>query len=546
MEMFCFQCEETTQGAACVSSGTCGKSPDVAALEDLLLHALKGVSCYASLAAESGARDSVVDEFLCEAMFTTVTNVNFDPASLRVYLLRTRALRERVVRLCGESAQRLPTEDGPWSWEPAEDIAGLVRQGMEVSVSVRVERMGRDVTSLEELLTYGIKGTAAYAYHAARLGRADPEVAAVLHEALAYLAHGGGALAHLVELCLKCGEANLRAMELLDTGNTQAYGHPEPTEVRVEPVAGKAILVSGHDLRDLEELLAQTEGAGINVYTHSEMLPAHAYPGLKRHRHLVGNYGGAWHGQRDEFEAFPGPIVMTSNCIQKPRESYRDRIFTCGPVAWPGTKHIDSHDFSDVIERARSLPGFTDDRAEETILIGFGHDAVLGVAGKVIDAVKSGALKHLFLVGGCDGQKGARSYYTDFARAVPDDCIVLTLGCAKYRFNRQEFGDIGGIPRLLDMGQCNDAYSAIQVASALAEAFDTDLNGLPLTLNISWLEQKAACILLTLLHLGIKNVRLGPTLPAFVSPNILSVLVERFGIGGITSVEDDLSAMLSA
>ncbi len=550
MKMYCYQCEETTRGDACVTSGTCGKTPEVAALEDLVIHAVKGLASYAKVAADAGVRDSVVDEFVFEAIFTTITNVNFDPESLRVYLLRTRAMREHVKEICESEAvsigeiYELESRDGPHLWEPAEDLDGLIRQGEETSIGLRIERVGEDVTSLQELLMYGIKGTAAYAHHAAHLGQTDLFVALFLYEALDYLAQEGDDSDRLVELALECGKVNLRVMELLDTANTTAYGHPEPTEVRVEPRAGKAILVSGHDLRDLEELLVQTEGMGINVYTHSEMLPAHGYPGLKSYPHLAGNYGGAWHDQRDEFERFPGPILMTSNCIQRPRESYRHRIFTAGPVAWPGVQHIESHEFSPVIKKALEMVGFREDGGDRKILVGFGHDAVLGVADKVIDAVKSGALRHFFLVGGCDGQKNSRSYYTDFVRELPDDTAILTLGCAKYRFNDQDLGDIGGIPRLLDMGQCNDAYSAIRVASALAEAFETDVNGLPLTLNISWFEQKAACILLTLLYLGVKNIRLGPTLPAFVSPGVLDVLVEKFGVGGISSPSEDLAEML--
>ena len=344
---------------------------------------------------------------------------------------------------------------------------------------------------------------------------------------------------------MKCGEMNLKVMELLDAANTSAYGHPVPTRVRVEPVKGKAILVSGHDLKDLEELLKQTEDKGINVYTHGEMLPAHGYPGLKKYPHLVGNYGGAWQDQAKEFDEFPGAILMTTNCIQKPRKTYKERIFTSGLAGWPGVRHISDRNFSPVIDAALSAEGFPEDCPEKYITVGFARNAVIGVADKVIDAVKSGAIRHFFLIGGCDGAKTGRSYYTDFARAVPENCVILTLACGKYRFNKLEFGDIGGIPRLLDVGQCNDAYSAIKIALALAEAFGVGVNDLPLSLILSWYEQKAVAILLTLLHLGIKNIRLGPSLPAFITPAVLSVLVDKFQIKPITTPKEDLDDILA-
>jgi len=344
---------------------------------------------------------------------------------------------------------------------------------------------------------------------------------------------------------MRCGEVNLKVMEILDKANTGTYGHPVPTPVRIEPKKGKAILVSGHDLKDLELLLEQTAGKGVNVYTHGEMLPAHGYPGLKKHPHLVGNYGGAWQDQAKEFDEFPGAILMTTNCIQRPRESYRARIFTSGLVAWPGVRHIADGNFAPVIQAALAAPGFARDGGDKTILVGFGHEAVLSVAGKVVEAVKSGAVKHFFLIGGCDGARSGRNYYTELAESVPNDCVILTLACGKYRFNKKDFGTIGGIPRLLDIGQCNDAYSAIQIASALAKAFGTDVNGLPLSLVLSWYEQKAVAILLTLLSLGIKNIRLGPTLPAFVTPSTLNVLVQKFGLKPTTTATDDLKAIFA-
>ena len=445
---------------------------------------------------------------------------------------------------CKRTGRTPETLGGPAAWTPAEDLEGLVGQAEDVTITKRREALGEDVTSLQELLTYGLKGTAAYADHAQILGKEDDEVYAFFHEALDFLTRDDPTVDELVAMALRCGEVNLKVMGLLDEANTGAYGSPEPTAVRIEPVKGKAILVSGHDLKDLKELLKQTEGTGINVYTHGEMLPAHAYPGLKKYKHLVGNYGGAWQEQRKEFAEFPGAILMTTNCIQKPQESYGSRIFTSGLVAWPGVAHIGDRNFKPVIDAALGAEGFTEDGPEKTITIGFARDAVLGVADKVIEAVKGGAIKHFFLIGGCDGAKPGRNYYTELAQAVPEDCVILTLACGKYRFNKLEFGDIGGIPRLLDCGQCNDAYSAIQIAVALAEAFGTDVNGLPLSLVLSWYEQKACCILLSLLHLGIKNIRLGPSLPAFVSPAVLNVLVENFNVMPISTPQEDLEAIL--
>ena len=545
--MFCYQCEQTAKGTGCTTRGVCGKDPETAALQDLLLYATKGLSMYAHRARELGVRDHESDIFAIEALFSTVTNVNFDPERLRGLLIRAAELRDTARRLyedaCKEAGRTPETLTGPAAWTPAGDLAGLVEQGEAVSIALRKETLGEDVTGLQELITYCLKGMAAYADHAQILGQEDDAVYAFFHEALNFLTE-----AHTVEeltgMALKSGEVNLRAMELLDVANTGAYGQPVPTPVRIEPVKGKAILISGHDLKDLEALLKQTEGKGINVYTHGEMLPTHGYPELKKYEHLVGNYGGAWQDQRKEFDAFPGAILMTTNCIQNPRETYKARIFTTGLVAWPGVVHISDGNFAPVIDAALEAEGFQEDGPDQTILIGFGHDAVLGVADKVVEAVKAGAIKHFFLIGGCDGAKTGRNYYTELAQAVPQDSVILTLGCGKYRFNKLDFGDIGGIPRLLDIGQCNDAYSAIQIAVALANAFDTDVNQLPLSLVLSWYEQKAVCILLTLLHLGIRNIRLGPSLPAFVTPAVLNVLVENFNIAPISTVQEDLEAML--
>ena len=548
MKMFCYQCEQTAKGTGCTARGVCGKDAETAALQDLLIHATKGISMYARRAGELGAANKDINVFTVRALFSTITNVNFDPERLRGLLTsasdmlnKAKGFYEDACRNAGKTPEALT---GPAEWKPAGEIEYLVKQGEEIGIEKRVEKFGKDITGLEELLTYGLKGVAAYADHAQILGVEDDTVYAFIHEALDYMTGENPTVDELLALNLKCGEVNLKVMEALDKANTGTYGNPVPTPVRVTPVKGKAIVVSGHDLKDLEDLLQQTEGKGINIYTHGEMLPCHGYPGLKKYKHLVGNYGGAWQDQQKEFAEFPGAILMTTNCIQKPRDTYMERIFTTGLVAWPGVRHISDHNFAPVIEAALAAEGFTEDAPEKTILVGFGHNAVMNVADKVIEAVKTGAIKHFFLIGGCDGAKPGRNYYTDFARAVPDDCVILTLACGKYRFNKLDFGDIGGIPRLLDIGQCNDAHSAVQIAVALAKAFDTDVNGLPLSFILSWYEQKAVCILLSLLHLGIKNIRLGPTLPAFVTPAALNILAEKFNIMPISTPREDLRAIL--
>lgn len=546
--MFCYQCEQTGKGTGCTSFGVCGKDPETAALQDLLVHGTKQLGFYAHRLAAMGVRDREVDHMALRALFTTVTNVNFDPARLQGILnelsslvARTKQTYESWCAKSGKAAESLPE-----TWAAASDLNALIQQGEAVTLEKRIEKHGADAAGLQELLTYGLKGMAAYAEHAKVLGVEDDKAYAFFHEALSFLTRENPSVADLTNMALRCGEANLLVMEMLDRANTGTYGHPEPTQVRVEPLKGKAILVSGHDLKDLELLLRQTQGRGIHVYTHGEMLPAHGYPELKKYPHLAGNYGGAWQDQRKEFESFPGAILMTTNCIQKPKETYKARIFTSGLVAWPGVTHISDGNFEPVIEAALAAEGFAEDGPDKKILVGFGHNAVMGVAGKVIEAVKSGAIRRFFLIGGCDGAKSGRNYYTEMAQAVPKDCVILTLACGKYRFNKLDFQDIGGIPRLLDIGQCNDAYSAIQIAVALAKAFGTDVNGLPLSFVISWYEQKAVCILLTLLHLGVRNMRLGPSLPAFVSPAVLKVLVDNFNIMPISTVEEDLKAMLGA
>jgi len=542
--MYCHQCEQTAKGIACDISGVCGKKPDVAALQDNLLYGLKGLAIYADKARGLGAKDPAIDGFVLEGLFATVTNVDFDPARLEALIRQCGELKEKAGNLYaaafqaqnGTPAPRITT--GPAAWTPAPD---LVKQGEEHGIPALHEN--GDIRSAIEILTYGLKGMAAYADHARILGNEDEEVYAFFHKALAATADPALGLMDYVGLAMECGKVNLKVMGMLNEGNTGHYGHPVPTGVQLGTRAGKAILVSGHDLRMLEELLKQTEGKGINVYTHGEMLPAHGYPGLKKYAHLAGNFGGAWQDQAREFPGFPGAIIFNTNCIQKPADSYKDRVFTWGLVAWPGVRHIDGWDFSEVINKALDLPGFPEAPGKE-ILVGFGHNAVLGVADKVIEAVKGGAIRHFFLIGGCDGAKSGRNYYTEFAEKLPRDTVILTLACGKYRFNKLDFGDIGGIPRLLDIGQCNDAYSAIQIAVALAGAFNCGVNDLPLSMILSWYEQKAVVILLTLLHLGIRNIKLGPSLPAFITPNVLNFLVENFNIGPITTAEADIKAIL--
>jgi len=540
--MFCFQCEQTSKGEGCTKIGVCGKKPEVAALQDLLVYAIKGLSQYAVEGRKVGVSEPEVDRFTSKALFSTLTNVDFDPARFVELINETvkhrEALKEKVRSVGGKTG----FTEGPAVFKPESSLEAMVKQGEKVGVKSDPD-VNPDILSLKELLVYGLKGAVAYADHAAILGQEDERVYAFMHEALAATLDGSLGVEELVGLVLKCGEINLRAMELLDAGNTGAYGHPVPTPVSLGAKKGKAVLVSGHDLKDLDLLLQQTEGKGINVYTHGEMLPCHGYPGLKKYPHFFGHYGTAWQNQAKEFAKFPGAILMTTNCIQKPQESYEGNIFTTGLVGWPGVTHV-SKDFTPVIQKALEMPGFTEDVEGKNVLVGFGRNAVLGVADKVIEAVKSKAIRHFFLVGGCDGAKPGRSYYTEFVEKVPEDCVVLTLACGKFRFFDKDLGDIGGIPRLLDIGQCNDAYSAVQIAVALSKAFDVGVNDLPLSMILSWYEQKACAILLTLLYLGIKDIRLGPSLPAFVSPNVLDVLVKNFNIMPIKTPDEDLKAIL--
>jgi len=539
MSMFCYQCEQAAKGTGCTVLGVCGKQPEVAALQDLLVYTLKGIAFWADKARANDVKDQEIDRFMIDGLFTTVTNVDFDAAAVSKFVAEGVRLRNKAQQLAGPCSGTVPAAAQNWAL-PA-SLAEQVKLG--ALHGVKDYAVDADVHSVREIITYGIKGYAAYADHARILGKESDEIYAFTHKALAAQLDDSLGLMDYVGLAMETGRINLVTMELLNQAHVAAYGHPVPTKVQLGTRAGKAILVSGHDLKFLEELLKQTEGTGVNIYTHGEMLAAHGYPGLKKYPHLAGNFGGAWQDQAKEFGDFPGAIIFNTNCIQRPADNYKDRLFTWGLVQWPDVKHIDGWDFSAVIKKAQECAGFAEQPGQE-IMVGFGHNAILGVADKVIEGVKAGAIKHFFLVGGCDGAKPGRNYYTEFAEQAPKDTVILTLACGKYRFNKLEFGDIGGIPRLLDVGQCNDAYSAIQVAVALAGAFNCGVNDLPLSMVLSWYEQKAVAILLTLLHLGIKNIKIGPSLPAFVTPNVLAFLVQNFNIQPITTAEQDLKQIL--
>ncbi|MCG6881408.1 MAG: hydroxylamine reductase [Deltaproteobacteria bacterium] len=541
--MFCYQCEQTAKGTGCTIQGVCGKSPEVAALQDLLLYNLMGLAQVAVEGRKVGVSDKDVNAFTVKAAFSTLTNVDFDPDRFVALINSAFKKREQLKERVKSAGGRTDWPEGPSAFHPRKTLNDLVKQGEAVGLK-SYPGNNPDILSLKHTVLFGIKGVSAYADHAQILGQEDETVYAFVHKGLASIQRDDLSLEEWVGLTLECGKAALKAMELLDAGNTGVYGHPVPTKVPLGHKKGKAILVSGHDLRDLEALLKQTEGKGINIYTHGEMLPTHGYPKLKQYKHFYGQFGTAWQKQLKEFADFPGAVLMTTNCIQRPSKKYEGNLFTSGMVGWPGIPHISDLNFQPVIDRALALPGFQEDEAGPEVMVGFARNAVLGVADKVVEAVRSGVIRHFFLVAGCDGAKPGRNYYTEFVEKVPKDCIVLTLACGKYRFFDKDLGDIGGIPRLLDVGQCNDAYSAVQIASALASAFDTQVNDLPLSLIISWYEQKAVCVLLALLHLGIKNIRLGPSLPAFLTPNVLDTLVKTFGIQPVSTPDEDLKAIL--
>jgi hydroxylamine reductase len=542
--MFCFQCEQTAKGEGCTKIGVCGKQPDVAELQDVLIYAVKGLAQVANEGRKVGVKDSRIDHFACEAMFSTLTNVDFDPPRFVELINQCVRHRDELKKKVEAAGGWTDFTSGSATFVPAKTPEELVVQGEDFGPEAEKPVVDQDILSLKETLTYGIKGIAAYADHAAVLGKTDDRIFDFIYEGLAATLDDSLGVDDLLGLVLKCGEINLVTMELLDAANTGTYGNPEPTEVPLGAKKGKALLVSGHDLKDLETILKQTEGKGIYVYTHGEMLPCHGYPELKKYEHFYGHYGTAWQNQKKEFAEFPGAIVMTTNCIQKPQEVYQDNIFTTGLVGWPGVTHIADKDFTPAIEKALSLPGYDADIDRGSVMVGFGHNAVLGVADKVIEGVKNKDIRHFFVVAGCDGAKPGRNYYTEFVEKAPEDTMVLTFACGKFRFFDKKLGAIGGIPRLLDLGQCNDAYSAVKIASALADAFDCGVNDLPLSIICSWYEQKAVAILLTLLYLGIKDIRLGPSLPAFVSSNVLNVLVDKFDIKPISTPDEDLKAIL--
>ncbi len=541
--MFCYQCEQTAKGTGCTVQGVCGKQPEVAALQDLLLYTLMGLSEVAVAGRKVGISDRAVNVFTVKAAFSTLTNVDFDPRRFVDLIHQAATERERLKSRVKAAGGKADWSEGAAVFQPKDALEDLVRQGEQVGIK-SYPAASPDILSLKHTVLYGIKGVSAYADHAQILGQEDDSVYAYVHEGLAAIQSNALDLDAWVKMTLGCGQAAFKAMELLDAGNTGKFGHPVPTKVPLGHKKGKAILVSGHDMQDLEALLQQTQGKGIYIYTHGEMLSTHGYPKLKQYKHFYGQFGTAWQKQTKEFADFPGAILMTTNCIQRPAKEYKDNIFTSGMVGWPDIPHIADLNFQPLIDRALELPGFQEDHVDREVTVGFARNAVLAVADKVIQAVKSGALRHIFLVAGCDGAKPGRNYYTEFVEKVPRDCLVLTLACGKYRFFDKSLGDIGGIPRLLDAGQCNDAYSAVQIAVALAKAFNVGVNELPLSLIISWYEQKAVCVLLALLHLGINGIRLGPSLPAFLTPNVLGVLVEKFGIRPIQTADEDLKAIL--
>lgn len=550
--MFCYQCEQTmrsdTLDGCATDQGVCGKTSETSDLQDILIYQIKGIAQYAQLARGVGIVDKSVDDFIQFGFFTTLTNVNFTSTRFTQLIQQAAEVRDAIKAkyetAATEQGQAITVPAGPAQFDPAEDMDDMLAQQPIAIVNKDHEVIGEDANGLKMLILYGMKGICAYSHHARMLGYHEDEIDAEVERILTYLANNPTDIEDLLQQALLAGELNLKVMDLLDRANNGSFGNQEITQVRVTPTAGKCLLVSGHDLHDMQQILEQTKDLGINVYTHGEMLPAHAYPALKKYPHLVGNYGGAWQDQQREFAEFPGPIVLTSNCIIEPAKSYRQRIFTTGPVGWPGVRHIENSNYKPLIQAAKALPGFKETAAEETITVGFGHHTVLGVADKVIEAVKSGDIAHFFLIGGCDGAKPGRNYYTELAEKTPDNTIMMTLGCNKFRFNKENFGDIGGIPRLLDMGQCNDAISAIKVATALAEAFECDVNELPLSLMVSWFEQKATAVLLSLLAANVKGIHLGPSLPPYLTPNLLAILSEKFDIRVNGSPEADLAQAL--
>ena len=543
--MFCYQCEQTAGGKGCTKMGVCGKTPEVAALQDLLIFQIKGISCYAKEIVEKGENvDKDIVSFGENCLFTTLTNVNFD-ADVHVELLRrSQEIKEQLRSKVGCIKNNTEHATYNLSSTKAEMLQDAKKAGIMYD-----QDLDPDIRSLRQTIVYGLKGISAYGHQARALGYYDDQVDNFYIRALEATTDDNLSVEELIRWTMRTGDMSVAVMKKLDEANTEVYSNPTPHKVNVKMKKGPFIIVSGHDLKDLEMLLQQTEGKGINIYTHGEMLPSHGYPGLKKYKHLVGNFGGAWQDQQKEFDSIPGCILMTTNCLMRPRETYKDRIFTTNVVGWDGVKFVPkkedgTKDFSEIIEKALELGGYEEDQEPHEILVGFGHHATLSNAGAIVDAVKQGKIRHFFLIGGCDGARPGRNYYTEFAKKVPQDCVILTLACGKYRFNKLDFGEVAGLPRLLDVGQCNDAYSAVRIATALADAFETDVNGLPLSLIISWYEQKAVADLLALLSLGIKGIYLGPTLPAFLSPNVLQYLVDTFDLRPISTPDDDLKSCL--
>ena len=544
-DMVCYQCEQTAGGKGCTKLGVCGKTPEIANLQDLLIYQLKGISFYARHILDSGLNvDKSVVSFIENCLFTTLTNVNFNVDDHVHLLKQSQEIKNNLKNIVGTTDYITPSA----AYELPETKADMLRDAPMAGIMYD-KTLDPDIRSLRQTILYGLKGISAYGHQARELSYYSDNVDNFYITALEAITDNTLTVEELIRLTLKTGDMAIEIMKKLDEANTTIYGNPSPHTVNVHIKKGPFIIVSGHDLKDLEMLLKQTEGLGINIYTHGEMLPSHGYDGLKKYKHLVGNFGGAWQDQQKQFDNLPGCILMTTNCLMRPRDTYKDRIYSTNVVGWDGIKYIEKKpdgekDFSEIIKQSLELGGFTEDQEVKEILVGFGHEAALSHAGELVEAVKSKQIRHFFLIGGCDGARPGRSYFTDFATMVPDDCMILTLACGKYRFNKLDFGTVAGLPRLLDIGQCNDVYSAILIANALADAFGTDVNGLPLSLIVSWYEQKAVADLLALLSLGIKNIYLGPTLPAFLSPNVLQYLVDTFQLRLISNPDDDIKTCL--
>lgn len=542
--MFCYQCEQTFGGKGCTKMGVCGKTPEIAGLQDLLIYQLKGISIYAKALLDRKEKiDKEVVEFVEDSLFTTLTNVNFD-ADVHVELLKkSQQIKDKLRDLYGEEILK---EQATYKLKDRKED---MLKDAEVAGIMYDDDLDPDIRSLRQTIIYGLKGISAYGHQARFLNYNSDEVDNFYFIGLECTTNDDLTVEEMIRMTMRTGDMSVMVMKILDEANTKSYKDPKPQKVNVNIKKGPFIIVSGHDLKDLKMLLEQTEGTGVNVYTHGEMLPAHGYPELNKYEHLVGNFGSAWQNQQKEFDNINGCILMTTNCLMRPRESYKDRIYSTNVVGWDGVKHVNTKedgtkDFSEIIEKAIELGGFEEDEEKKEIIVGFARNSTLSHAEDIVEYVKNGDIRHFFLIGGCDGARPGRNYYTEIAKKVPSDCIILTLACGKYRFNKLKFGDINGIPRLLDVGQCNDAYSAVRIATKLADAFDTDVNGLPLSIVLSWYEQKAVADLLALLSLGVKGIYLGPTLPAFISPNVLQYLVDTFDLRPISTPDDDLNQML--